>query len=105
EEDGARLVTLVGPGGVGKTRLAVAASEPLRERFADGVFFVDLAPVREAERVPRTIAESLDLHEVPSKAVTAAIVDRVGDGKVLLVLDNFEQVLDAAQGLPRLLAE
>src|SRR4051794_17804655 len=65
EEDGARLVTLVGPGGVGKTRLAVALSEALGERFTDGVFSVDLAPLREAELVSRTIAEALDIHDAP----------------------------------------
>ena len=96
-----RLVTLVGPGGVGKTRLAVEVAEEVAYHFADGVWFVALATIADPALVVPTIAQTLDLHAQPGQALTeldlvkAALRDR----ETLLVLDNFEQLMPAAPDL------
>ncbi|MBA3736204.1 MAG: hypothetical protein H0W90_13590 [Actinobacteria bacterium] len=82
----ARLVTITGPGGTGKTRLALQAGAELVQEFSGGVFFVPLAGVREAELVPATVASTIGLHQL----------GELGDREALLVIDNFEHVLDAA---------
>jgi non-specific serine/threonine protein kinase len=100
---GARLVTLTGPPGVGKTSLALALAHGLRERFEHGVRVVDLAPVSEAESVPATIAEALGVGpggRPPSERIAGLVRDR----HLLLVLDNFEQVVGAAPIVGELLS-
>jgi predicted ATPase len=99
---GARLVTLTGPGGVGKTRLAVAAAERLRERFGESIVFVPLAAVTEPGLVLPGIGRAVgaDLAGTPLDAVA----ERLGDERWLLVLDNLEQVVGAAADLGQLLA-
>ncbi len=96
-----RLVTLTGPGGVGKTRLALHLAHELHAAFPDGVAFVDLSVVRSSADVPRAIARSLGLAEIeslePSEALRALIANR----KFLLVLDNLEHVLEAARYVPQ----
>ena len=93
--DRARLVALVGPGGIGKTRLALEAASELVENFHDGVWFVDLSALREADLVATAIATTLGaMVELP---------DHIGDKELLLVLDNFEQVIDAAPVVAELL--
>lgn len=94
--DGA-LLTLTGPGGAGKTRLAVRLAERVSEQFEHGVFFVDLSPITDPDLVAVTIARSLGLPESRGENRTARdrIVEHLRDREVLLVLDNFEQVLDA----------
>lgn len=93
-----RLLTLTGPPGVGKTRLAVAAATAVADRFADGVVFVDLTAVRDPQLVMGEVAQ----------AVGAGTVDRLPrslqDREVLLLVDNLEHVLDAAPALAALLA-
>jgi predicted ATPase len=97
-----RLVTLTGPGGAGKTRLAVAACAQVRPH--DGVVFVDLSAVRESRLVPSAVAEALGLrHTGPRQAVTE-VAEHLAARQVLLALDNVEQVLDAAPALSGLLA-
>ena len=86
--DRARVVTITGPGGVGKTRLATAAAQELVESYTDGVTFVDLAPIRDPEVVLPTIADAL--------AIEGDLASQIGTGQHLLVLDNVEQVVDAA---------
>jgi predicted ATPase/class 3 adenylate cyclase len=93
--DGNRLLTLSGPGGSGKTRLAIEAASELVPSFANGVFWVELAPVRDPDLVESTIAGSM--------GAEAGLAEHVGERAVLLLLDNFEQVVDAAPALPRLL--
>jgi predicted ATPase/DNA-binding SARP family transcriptional activator len=93
---GARLVTLTGPGGSGKTRLALESSYRAVPHFPDGVFWVDLAPVRERRLVEDTIA-----HVVGAKG---GVASHIGDRRVLLVVDNFEQVIDAGPDLASLVA-
>ncbi len=94
----ARLVTLTGTGGTGKTRLALGAAEALVDDFADGVHFVDLAPLRDPTAVAPAIAHAVDLD--PEQALATQLADRAA----LLVLDNFEQLLDAAPEVGALLA-
>ncbi len=99
---GVRLVTLTGTGGVGKTRLALAAAASLDQVFRHGVFFVALAAVRDPEVMWKTIADDLDVSGdgPPADAVTRYLADR----RALLVLDNLEQLDGAAQVVAGLLA-
>ncbi|MFN8533454.1 MAG: DUF4062 domain-containing protein [Dehalococcoidia bacterium] len=98
------LVTLTGPGGAGKTRLALHATASLVEAFEDGVVFVPLAPTREAGLVLPTIARALSLADHPTSPVDEVLKSAIGNRHLLLVLDNFEQVVDAAPQLVALLA-
>jgi NAD/NADP transhydrogenase beta subunit/DNA-binding winged helix-turn-helix (wHTH) protein len=91
-----RLVTLTGAGGIGKTRLALAAARRLLPQFADGVWVIELAPLADPALVPATIAAALGI-EFPAGAVSAEHVANALSGKeLLLVLDNCEHVIDAA---------
>ena len=101
--DGVRLVTLTGPGGSGKSRLALEAAGRLRPGFADGVRFIDLAAVPSADLVPGTIAAGLGLSTSGAR-IDTDLVSYLRSKRVLLVLDNFEQVTGAAPLLARLLA-
>ncbi|HZC29378.1 MAG TPA: adenylate/guanylate cyclase domain-containing protein, partial [Gaiellaceae bacterium] len=92
--DAARLVTLTGPGGTGKTRLALQAAAELVDAFDGGVFFVPLAGLRQAELVPSTITTTVGLHAL----------EEHHDRKTLLVPDNFEHLLDAAPTVADVLA-
>ena len=98
------LVTLTGPGGVGKTRLALAVTESLLPDF-DAVHFVPLSPLRDPALVIPAIAQALDVREIADRALIGLIQDAIDDHAVLLLLDNFEQVIDAAGDLAPLLAE
>ncbi|MFG2881802.1 ATP-binding protein [Streptomyces sp. NPDC048297] len=89
-----RQVTAVGPGGVGKTRLALAVATELADDFADGVWFADLVPVTDPERVGATVAAALGVGEQPGSGVDEAVVAALADREALLVLDNCEQVRD-----------
>src|SRR5215217_1645062 len=90
-----RLITLTGPGGVGKTRLAIQSAAENGSRFPDGVAFVDLAPVRDVALVPVTIANVLGLKGASSD-LPDLLADHIGNQSALLVIDNFEHVVDAA---------
>ncbi len=104
ERHGARLVTLTGPGGVGKTRLAVAVGERLRDRFGAGTVFVPLEAVTEPELVLAAVGRAVraDLTGVGSSV--EALAETFGDGAWLLILDNLEQVVQVARDLAELLA-
>jgi predicted ATPase/class 3 adenylate cyclase len=92
----ARLLTLTGPGGTGKTRLALRLAREVLPEFRDGVFFIDLSPIRDPAEVPSAIARSLGLKEDPGRTLSEVVMSSLSDREVLLVLDNFEQVLEAA---------
>lgn len=103
-ESHARLLTLTGPAGVGKTRLALAVAPQVADDFPDGVALVDLAPIRDPELVLPTIARVVGLAETGGQPLIARLSDALRDRALLLVLDNFEQVLPAAAALSDLLA-
>lgn len=91
-----RLVTLSGLGGVGKTRLALAAATAVRQRYADGVRLVELAPLLEAGQVLPAVADAVDAPRDPTRPVADDVVERLRGQHLLLVLDNAEHVLGAA---------
>jgi predicted ATPase/class 3 adenylate cyclase/DNA-binding CsgD family transcriptional regulator len=94
-----RLVTLTGAGGVGKTRLAVQIAALLSGEFADGVWYVDLAPVTDPEVVPIAVARALDLPDQPGRSTMDTLTRFVADRHLLVVLDNCEHLLDASAAL------
>lgn len=101
-----RLLTLTGPPGVGKTRLALEVAAGLPHTFQDGTAFVDLTPVSDPALVTYTIAHTLGLHndlEGGARLILTRLVDYLRDRELLLVLDNFEHVVDAASGIAELL--
>ena len=98
-----RLLTLTGPGGVGKTRLAVSVAAGVGEAFRDGTAFVDLAPLSEPAQVVPTIAVALDLADQGTIPLIEAVRRRLSARHMLLVLDNFEHLLPAAPQLGDLL--
>lgn len=91
-----RLVTLTGPGGTGKSRLAIELARRLVDDYADGAVFVPLAAIEKADALPHAIAQALDVREPPGAALTQALCASIRDKNLLLVLDNFEQIVDAA---------
>ncbi|HEX7195682.1 MAG TPA: adenylate/guanylate cyclase domain-containing protein, partial [Candidatus Limnocylindria bacterium] len=99
-----RLLTLTGPGGTGKTRLSLEVAGRALANHPDGVFFVELAAITAADLVPSTVAQTLGLPDRGGRAPTDRLIDHIGDKRVLLVLDNFEQVTDAAPAVRALLA-
>jgi len=99
-----RLLTLTGPGGSGKTRLALAVAEQLVESFRDGVTFVALAPLSDPELVLPTIAQTLGLRESSGQTLRESLTYILRSQERLLLLDNFEQVLAAATDVATLLA-
>jgi predicted ATPase/class 3 adenylate cyclase len=99
-----RLLTLTGAGGCGKTRLALQSAAELVEDYADGVFFVALEAVEDPGLVLPTIAQTLGVNETGAQTLTRALTDFLGDRRLLLVVDNFEQLLDAGPTLVELLA-
>jgi predicted ATPase/DNA-binding SARP family transcriptional activator len=102
-DEGARLVTLTGPGGTGKTRLGLAVAQALEPELRDGVAFVNLAPVSSPDLLVPTVAEALDVREGTGPVAEGVVAD-LRERRMLLVLDNFEQLLSAAPFLAELLA-
>jgi predicted ATPase/DNA-binding NarL/FixJ family response regulator len=98
-----RLVTLTGPGGVGKTRLALQVAADLQDAFVDGVRLVDLAPIAEPDLVAATIAHTLGVRAATNESLARRLQTYLHPKQLLLVLDNFEQVVDAAPLLVDLL--
>ena len=99
-----RLVTITGPGGVGKTRLALQAAEPLIADFAHGVWFVDLSSLDDPAYLLPTIARTLEVPEEPGRALLDVLKEQLSSRSLLLVLDNLEQLLPAAPVVSQLLA-
>ena len=91
-----RLVTLTGPGGAGKTRLAGEVARRVAGRFADGVWLAELAAVRDPGQVPAAVAAALGIHDLPALAAADALARALARRQLLLVLDNCEQVIGAA---------
>src|SRR5215218_1013900 len=97
-----RLLTLTGPGGTGKTRLALQAAADLLDDFPDGTFFVPLATLTEAQLFFSAVAETLGVRETGEQPLKETVKDYLGQRRLLLVLDNFEQVLEAAAAVSEL---
>jgi predicted ATPase/DNA-binding SARP family transcriptional activator len=93
------LVTLTGPGGVGKTRLALQVAGQVLENYSNGVWLVELAGLSDPARVPKTVASALNLPEIPGKSVNDALVDFLVRKQLLLILDNCEHLLEACTRL------
>jgi predicted ATPase/class 3 adenylate cyclase len=99
-----RVVTLTGPGGTGKTRLALEVGRELLPEFSDGAFFVDLAPIADPALVALTIAQALGLSVDPGGDALNAARAHLRDRELLLIVDNFEQVIAGADTIEELLA-
>jgi non-specific serine/threonine protein kinase len=99
-----RLLTLTGPGGVGKTRLAIRVAEVFATDCPDGVWFVPLAPVRDSALVASTLAQALEVSEKGGRQTNEAIAAFLAERRGLLILDNFEHILDAGPLVTDLLA-
>jgi len=102
--EGIRLVTLTGAGGTGKTRLALQVAAELIADFEDGAFFVDLAAIIDSHLFIATVAQTLSVREQPGQALPETLKDYLRDKHLLLVLDNFEQLVDAGPAVSSLLA-
>ena len=102
--DDVRLVVLTGPGGVGKTRVALQVATDAQEAFPDGVVFVSLAAIRDPALVLPTVAEAFGLRDTGMQHVRERLAALLGSRRLLLVLDNFEHLLLAAPVVPDLLA-
>ncbi|MBA2468609.1 MAG: tetratricopeptide repeat protein, partial [Chloroflexia bacterium] len=102
-DEDVQLVTLTGPGGVGKTRLAIEAATTLRDAFDDGVWFIDLLPLTDPARVASAIARALGIRDTAGRSLIGRLSAFLARREALLILDNFERVADAAPLLVTLL--
>src|SRR5579859_1070986 len=103
QQDGIRLLTLTGTSGVGKTRLGIELAHKLVESFEDGVVFVELAPFRDPMRFTNVLAQALGLCESPLSSAGEQVQTYLHDKHLLLILDNFEQIREAAPEVASLL--
>lgn len=101
--EASRLLTLTGPGGTGKTRLALQIAADVLERFPDGVYFVPISSITDPDFISGVIANALSVVETPGQAIVDTLCRHLGDLNMLLVLDNFEQVVTAAPMVSKLL--
>jgi predicted ATPase/DNA-binding CsgD family transcriptional regulator len=99
-----RLLTLTGPGGTGKTRLAIAVAGEVAGEFSDGVSFVDLAPLADASWVVKAIGHGLGVIDNPQEPTVETLKRALAEQEHLLLIDNFEHVIDSAPIIPQLLA-
>jgi predicted ATPase/class 3 adenylate cyclase len=99
-----RLLTLTGVGGTGKTRLGLQAAAELTEQFEDGVFFVSLAAIRDPQLVVPAMAATLGVKEAGGQPLLESVEDSLGEKHILLMVDNFEQVIEAAPVVTELLS-
>jgi predicted ATPase/DNA-binding SARP family transcriptional activator len=103
DADGVRLLTLIGPGGIGKTRLALEAAAHHIEHFEHGIYFVDLSPVRDRDNVFQAIIQAVDVSATTDEPPLAVLTQELRSRRLLLLLDNFEHVMEAADGVAELL--
>lgn len=91
-----RLLNLVGPGGIGKTRLALQAAGDIADAYPDGIWFVDLSTVTDAAMLPQAVAAALSLREERGRSVSDSVIDHLRSASALITLDNCEHLIDAA---------
>ncbi|HZU66317.1 MAG TPA: NB-ARC domain-containing protein [Ktedonobacteraceae bacterium] len=103
-QDSVRLVTMIGPGGSGKTRLALSVANALIDTFDDGVWFVELAAVHNPAQVPMSILQALNIRLTPDSSPLGSLTNYLHSRRLLLVLDNFEQLAEGATIVSKLLA-
>jgi predicted ATPase/DNA-binding CsgD family transcriptional regulator len=103
-QPGVRLVTLTGPGGVGKTRLSLELAASLAADFTDGAAFIDLSQIRQLDHVIPAVAQALGVRDVPGRPLSDSLADALRGRQILLVLDNLEQVIEAGAGIAALVA-
>ncbi len=103
QRPGTRLLTLAGPGGVGKTRLAIEVGMRLRESFSDGVFFIPLETLTDPALLPSQVARLLNLDKIGAHSLLDALKSYLRERQTLLILDNFEQLIDAGSLVVELL--
>lgn len=101
-EGGARLVTLLGPGGIGKTRLAIEVARSLEPAMTGGAFFADLAPLDSSDAVASALADAVGVHSEGAADIVDLIADRI-DGPTLVLVDNFDRLVAAGPVMARLL--
>src|SRR5262249_1452826 len=101
----ARLVTLTGPGGTGKTRLSIEVARQVQDTFTDGAWFVPLEAISDPELVPPAIARVLGIKEEATRPQIDTLTEPLAQRRALIVLDNFEQVVTAAPYINRLLRD
>jgi predicted ATPase/class 3 adenylate cyclase len=101
--DQVRLLTLTGPGGTGKTRLGIQVASELIDRFKDGVYIVDLAPIRDPDGVLPAVARTVGIRKTSHRSILEELMERLRDQVMLVLLDNFEQVTSAANQVVELL--
>jgi predicted ATPase len=99
-----RLLTLTGAGGTGKTRLGLQVAAELTDEFEDGVFFVSLAAISDPELVLPEVAGTLGVKEAAEQPLLESLENYIGEKRMLLLVDNFEQVLEAAPKVTELLS-
>jgi len=99
------LVTLTGPGGSGKTRLCIAVATEVATEYPDGIYFVPLAPVRDPQLVPSTIAQTIGLQDPRDRPLMEHLISQLRERQLLIVLDNFEHLLAGAPVVTQLLQE
>ena len=97
--DGARLLTLLGMGGLGKTRLSLQIGADVLEKYSDGVWFVDLAPIRDPALVPNAVAHVLAIREEPGRPIVQTLCAHLREHKLLVILDNCEHLVNACASL------
>ena len=103
-QDNVRLLTMTGIGGTGKTRLAQTVARRMLSEFTDGVFFVNLAAITDPKLVASTIAQTLGVKQAGGEPVLEVLKNHLGEKRMLLVVDNFEQVMTAAADIAELLS-
>jgi predicted ATPase len=103
--DGCRLVTVTGPGGVGKTRLAAEVARRIADQFPDGAWFIELGAIAAAADVPAEVMSALDIPQDPGKPALEGIAEALASRRLLLVLDNCEHVLPAVAELCAILLD
>jgi predicted ATPase/DNA-binding CsgD family transcriptional regulator len=94
-----RVLTLTGPGGAGKTRLALAVAADVLDEYEDGVWLAEFAPLSDPDLVAQVVASALGVREQPARSLTRTLSDEIGSRNMLLILDNCEHVIEACAGL------